>query len=162
MTQELATVDTFGIGVNEDEEHSLIATFFMGNDMFGVDALKVQEIVRFQKMTQVPHAPDYILGLINLRGQIVTSIDLRYRLTGEHMEVSEECMNLILKTADGTYSVLVDDVGDVLDIEQNQQEPPPETMAPKMKKYVESICKLEKKLLNILDTDRIVGVENES
>lgn len=162
MTQKLATQDTFGIGIHEKEEHELVATFYIGKDIYGVAAINVQEIVRFQQMTVVPHAPDYILGLINLRGQIVTSIDLRFRLTGEHMAVSEECMNLILKTEDGIYSVLVDDVGDVLDIGQSQLEPPPETMSPGMRTYVNHICKLEKKLLNILDTNKIVGIKTES
>lgn len=123
---ELVHRDTFGIGVAEEEEAKLYATFTLGSEIFGVDALQVQEIVPFQKMTPVPHSPDYILGLINLRGQIPTALDLRYRLTGEHVHISEEeSLNFILKTPSGVCSVLVDEVGDVLGIGANRMEPPP-------------------------------------
>ena len=159
MTQEITAVYTFGIGIKEREKLELVATFFIGADMFGISAIRVQEIVRFQKMTYVPHAPNYVIGLINLRGQIVTAIDLRYRLTGEHIKVSEQSMSLIVKAQEGIYCVIVDDVGDVLEVSQGQLEAPPETMAASMRAYVSHICKLDKKLLNILDADKIVGAE---
>jgi purine-binding chemotaxis protein CheW len=153
---QLVHKDTFGIGVSEVVETKLYATFSLGGELFGVDALQVQEIVLFQKMTQVPHSPEYILGLINLRGQIVTALDLRYRLTGEHITISEENMNVILKTPAGVCSVLVDDVGDVLEIEAGRMEGAPETMSPRMREYVTKICKMDDQLLCILDIDRIV------
>jgi len=159
MSNELATVDTFGVGIHQAQKLSLIATFQFEDEIFGVDALKVQEIVRFQKMTPVPHAPDYILGLINLRGQIVTAIDLKFRLTGQHVKITEQSMNLILNTAHGTCSVIVDEVGDVMEVTESQQESPPETMSSGLKKYVLTICKLEKKLLSILDCDMITRIE---
>jgi purine-binding chemotaxis protein CheW len=147
MSQEMVKVDTFGVGVHEVEKTSLVATFQFEDEIFGVDALKVQEIVRYQKMTPVPHAPDYILGLINLRGQIVTAIDLKYRLTGEQVSLTERSMNLILNTEHGTCSVIVDEVGDVMEISESQTEAPPETMSSELKKYVLKICKLEKKTI---------------
>jgi purine-binding chemotaxis protein CheW len=153
---ELVHKDTFGIGVAEAVDSKLYATFSLGGEVFGVDALQVQEIVLFQKMTPVPHSPDYILGLINLRGQIVTALDLRHRLTGEHIELSEDSMNFILKTSSGVCSVIVDDVGDVLDIPSHRMEPAPETMNQRMKEYVKNICKMDDKLLCILDIERIV------
>lgn len=153
---ELVHQDTFGIGVAEDVKSQLYATFTLGGEIFGVDALKVQEIVLFQKMTPVPHSPDYILGLINLRGQIVTALDLRYRLTGESIEISDESMNFILKTSSGVCSVIVDDVGDVLDIQADRMENAPETMSSRMKEYVTKICKMDDRLLCILDIERIV------
>jgi purine-binding chemotaxis protein CheW len=148
--------DTFGIGIAEASEANLFATFSLGGETFGVDALQVQEIVRFQKMTPVPYSPEYILGLINLRGQIVTALDLRHRLTGEHIEIKEDTMNFILKTPSGVCSIIVDDVGDVLEIETQRMEPPPETMAPRMREYVKQICKMDDILLCILDIESIV------
>lgn len=156
---ELAIKDTFGIGVHEQVNHKLYATFTLGGEVFGVDALQVQEIVLFQKMTPVPHSPDYILGLINLRGQIVTAIDLRFRLTGEHIDINDNSMNFILKTSNGVCSVIVDDVGDVLDLGQDIMEPAPDTMKSRMREFVSQICKLENKLLCILDIDKIVKLD---
>jgi purine-binding chemotaxis protein CheW len=156
---ELAVQDTFGIGINSHEDITKYATFTIGGEMFGVNALNVQEIVLFQRMTEVPHSADYILGLINLRGQIVTAIDLRYRLTNENTEINEDSMNFILKTEQGICSVIVDDVGDVMDINENNMEPAPETMSAKMREYVSKICKLENRLLCILDIEKIVKVE---
>jgi purine-binding chemotaxis protein CheW len=159
MNQDQVIEDTFGVGVNESESTSLVATFLFGNEIYGVNALKVQEIVRFQKMTPVPQSPNYILGLINLRGQIVTAIDLKYRLTGKHVQISDNSMNLILNTEHGTCSVIVDEVGDVMEITESQQEIPPETMSAELKKYVVKICKLENVLLSILDSEMIARKE---
>lgn len=157
---ELVHQDTFGVGISEAVETRLYATFTLGDEVFGVEAVQVQEIVPFQKMTPVPHSPDYILGLINLRGQIFTALDLRYRLTGEHVEIDEEnSLNFILKTPSGVCSLIVDDVGDVLDIESSRMEPPPETMKPRMREYVHQICKMDDHLLCILDIEKIVSIE---
>jgi purine-binding chemotaxis protein CheW len=158
MTQ-LVHQDTFGIGVSESIKSKLYATFYLGGEVFAVDALQVQEIVLFQKMTPVPHAPAYILGLINLRGQIVTALDLRYRLSGESITLSDNNMNVILKTPAGVCSVLVEDVGDVLEIEEARMESVPETMSVRMRDYVSKICKMDDSLLCILDIDRIVKQE---
>lgn len=159
MTQ-LVQKDTFGIGVSEQLKSRLYATFALGGEIFAVDALQVQEIVLSQKMTPVPHSPAYILGLINLRGQIVTALDLRYRLTGEAIVISQNNMNVILKTPAGVCSVLVDDVGDVLEIEDERMESVPETMSPRMRDFVTKICKMDQGLLCILDINRIVKQEN--
>ncbi len=153
---KLVHQDTFGMGVSRESQTRLLATFYIGGDIYGVDALDVQEIVRYQKTTPVPHAPEYVLGLINLRGQIVTALDLRHRLTGEHLQASEECMNIIIKKGEQICSLLVEEVGDVMELSLGLMEPPPETMSQRMKPYVLSICKLEKKLLNILDTEKVI------
>lgn len=156
---EIVVKDTFGIGIHDTVKTTKYATFSIGGETFGVEALNVQEIVLYQRMTKVPHSAEYILGLINLRGQIVTAIDLRYRLTGKKIEITEESMNFILKTEQGTCSVIVDDVGDVMDIGENIMEPAPETMDKRMRQYVDKICKLEDRLLCILDIEKIVKVE---
>lgn len=159
MTQ-LVHKDTFGIGVSESVKSRLYATFALGGETFAVDALQVQEIVLFQKMTPVPHSPAHILGLINLRGQIVTALDLRFRLTGEAIVISHNNMNVILKTPAGVCSVLVDDVGDVLEIEDQRMESVPDTMSPRMRDFVTKICKMDHGLLCILDINRIVQQDN--
>jgi purine-binding chemotaxis protein CheW len=84
---------------------------------FGVDVLRVQEVLRFQQMTRVPQAPEVIEGLINLRGQIVTAIDMRRRLRLPPRAGDQTPMNMVVRTEDGAVSLLVDEIGDVLDVD---------------------------------------------
>ena len=89
----------------------------MADLFFGVDVLRVQEVLRFQPMTRVPQAPDVIEGLINLRGQIVTAIDMRRRLKLAARRGDQAPMNMVVRTEDGAVSLLVDEIGDVLDVD---------------------------------------------
>ena len=103
-------------------------TFFLDGLRFGVDVRKVQEVVPYQEMTRVPLAPPTIRGLLNLRGQIVTGIDLRRRL--ELKERPSDClpMNVVLRGEDSPVSFLVDDIGEVIDVSVEAVEPPPDTL----------------------------------
>src|SRR5947209_10999500 len=91
-------------------------TFTVDGHHFGVDVLKVQEIIRYQEMTRVPLAHPVVRGLINLRGQIVTAIDLRRRLDLPDRPPDQLPVNVVVKTDDGAVSLLVDEIGDVLDV----------------------------------------------
>ena len=93
------------------------STFFVADLFFGVDVLCVQEVLRFQQMTRVPQAPEVIEGLINLRGQIVTAIDMRRRLRLPPRAGEKTPMNMVVRTEDGAVSLLVDEIGDVLDVD---------------------------------------------
>src|SRR5450432_2382318 len=104
------------------------ATFFVADLFFGVDVLRVQEVLRMQPMTNVPQAPDVIEGLINLRGQIVTAIDMRRRLRLPPRTAEQTAMNMVVQTDDGAVSLVVDEIGDVLDVDQATHESPPENL----------------------------------
>ena len=93
------------------DEHQF-CTFVLGGHHFGIDVLKVQEIIRYQEMTRVPLAPPVVRGLINLRGQIVTAIDLRRRLELPERTDGQLPVNVVVKTDDGAVSLLVDEIGD--------------------------------------------------
>src|SRR3954447_7509100 len=93
------------------------STFFVTDLFFGVDVLNVQEVLRFQPMTPVPQAPGVIEGLINLRGQIVTAVDMRRRLQLPPRDEEKSPMNIVVRTTDGAVSLLVDEIGDVLDMD---------------------------------------------
>lgn len=108
-------------------------------------------------MTPVPRAPDYIAGLISLRGQIVTAIDLRRRLGMEERIPRCDPMSVILNTQDGPISLLVDDIGDVLEVPAHSFEPPPENLAISIARYVKGIHKLPGALLAVLDADLVTG-----
>jgi purine-binding chemotaxis protein CheW len=129
-------------------------TFFLDGQCFGVDVLKVQEVLRFQEMTRVPLAPSHISGLINLRGQIVTAIDLRPSLSMAARPSGERPTIVIIKTADGPVSLLVDAIGDVLKIPGDSIEPPPDNIKGTAGRLLGGVCQLKDKLMLILDTEK--------
>lgn len=132
------------------------ATFFVADLFFGVDVLRVQEVLRFQQMTRVPQAPNVIEGLINLRGQIVTAIDMRGRLRLPPRDGQHTPMNMVVRTEDGAVSLLVDEIGDVLDVDASACERPPVNLDPSARQLISGVYKLKGRLLLVLDTERAV------
>jgi purine-binding chemotaxis protein CheW len=133
-------------------------TFFLNGLYFGVEVLKVQEVIRYQEMTRVPLAPGMIRGLINLRGQIVTAIDLRHRLELPARAADVLPMNVVVRSDDGAVSLLVDEIGDVVEIEEDIFEAPPETLKGVARELIQGVYKLKERLLLILDTEKTVNV----
>ncbi|MFZ0951647.1 MAG: chemotaxis protein CheW [Candidatus Sulfotelmatobacter sp.] len=139
----------------------LFCTFFLDRHFFGVPVQQVQEVIRYQEMTRVPlvpQVPQVVRGLINLRGQIVTAIDLRRRLG-----MSERCadhlpMNVVVRTDDGALSLLVDEIGDVIEVEEKTFEQPPQTLKGVAREMIRGVHKLPERLLLLLDTERVVNV----
>jgi purine-binding chemotaxis protein CheW len=132
------------------------STFFVADLFFGVDVLQVQEVLRSQYMTPVPQAPGAIEGLINLRGQIVTAIDMRRRLGLPPNAAGLASMNVVVRTADGAVSLLVDEIGDVVDMDASTCERPPDNLAPAARELIGGVYKLEDRLLLVLDEERAV------
>jgi len=131
-------------------------TFFLNGLFFGVEVLKVQEVIRYQEMTRVPLAPGMIRGLINLRGQIVTAIDLRHRLELPARAGAALPMNVVVRSEDGAVSLLVDEIGDVVEIQDDTYERPPETLKGVARELIQGVYKLKDRLLLILDTEKTI------
>jgi purine-binding chemotaxis protein CheW len=139
-----------------------LCTFYVGGSYFGIPVRQVQEVVRPQPITPVPLAPKVVRGLINLRGQILTAIDLRFRLGLGEPRDPEKLLNVVVCTADGAVSLLVDEIGDVLEVQEETFEPAPETLQDASRELVLGIHKLSDRLLLVLDIDKAVnGSENE-
>jgi purine-binding chemotaxis protein CheW len=134
------------------------STFFVADLFFGVDVLHVQEVLRSQQMTSVPQAPDVIEGLINLRGQIVTAIDMRRRLGLPQRTGDLAPMNIVVRTLDGAVSLLVDEIGDVLDMDSSTYERPPQNLDPAARELIRGVYKLKDQLLLVLDEERTVDL----
>jgi purine-binding chemotaxis protein CheW len=134
-------------------------TFSLGELLFGIEVLKVQEVIRAQNMTRVPLAQRAIRGLINLRGQIVTAIDLRESLGLPPLAEGQEPMNVVVRTDEGAVSLLVDEIGDVLETEAAMYEDPPETLPPHARELIRGVYKLPERLLLVLDTDKALRLE---
>lgn len=137
---------------------SQVCTFFLDSQMFGVDVQCVQEVIRYQEMTEVPLAPKAVCGLINLRGQLVTAIDLRRRLGLPDRPDSKLPMNVVVRGEDGAISLLVDQIGDVQEINDENLESPPETLRGPARTLIKAAYKLTDRLLLILDTEQAMNV----
>lgn len=135
---------------------SQFATFFVGSLYFGVEVLRVQEVLRYHEMTGVPRSEGVIEGLINLRGQIVTAFDMRQRLGFPGREGEELPMNVVVRMDDGVVSLLVDEIGDVIEVSQDCFEPPPETISPIARETIQGVYKLDGELLLALSTDKVL------
>jgi purine-binding chemotaxis protein CheW len=134
------------------------STFFLNGLFLGVEVLKVQEVIRYQEMTRVPLAPNMIQGLINLRGQIVTAIDLRRRFELPPRPEGQLPMNVVVRSDDGAVSLLVDEIGDVVEIQDEAYERPPETLKGLGRELITGVYKFKERLLLILDTERAVSL----
>ena len=136
---------------------SQLCTFFLDDLYFGVDVQRVQEVIRYQEMTRIPLAPPIIRGLINLRGQIVTAIDMRRRLGLPQLHEEQLPMNVVIRTENGPLSLLVDEIGDVLEVNSEEFEQPPETLQGVVRELIRGTYKLKGRLLLNLDCDRAVN-----
>ncbi|OUL36478.1 chemotaxis protein CheW [Nostoc sp. T09] len=147
-----------------------LCTFFLNGIFFGIDVQHVQEVIRPQALTRVPLAPPDICGLINLRGQILTVIDLQQRL-----EMGESAMrsttklidepagfNIVVRSNDQVVSLLVDDIGDVLALPENTVQPPPTTLKGKMRQMLAGAYPLAEGFLLILDIEKILDLNFKS
>ncbi|SEV88434.1 chemotaxis protein CheW [Austwickia chelonae] len=133
-------------------------TFRLGGHLFGVPVDTVQEVLRQQDLTKVPLAPKAVSGLINLRGQIVITVDLRHQMGLPPREPGETVTNVVVRTSEGATSLLVDEIGDVLEPDLDRFEAPPETVPTQVRDLVVKVCKLDRDLLLVLDADKAVLV----
>ncbi len=134
-------------------------TFRLDGYLFGVPVESVQEVLKEQELTTVPQAPPEVSGLINLRGQIITTLELRSRLGLAARAPGEPAVNIMVRSADGgVVSLLVDEIGDVLEPGEESFEALPETVPSSIRALITSVCKLEGDLMLVLDTELAVQV----
>ena len=144
--------------MNATESTRQLCTFLLDTLLFGIEVTNVQEVIRYQEMTAVPLASSVVRGLINLRGQIVTAIDMRARLSLPERTNGDLPMNVVVRTADGIVSLLVDEIGDVVEVDERSYERAPETMAATFRDVVPGVYKIDGPLLLLLDAERITAL----
>lgn len=136
------------------------ATFFLADEMLAVRVEDVQEVMMQQPLTPVPLAPSHIVGLLNLRGQIMPAIDLRRRLQFP-VRPDDSVSNLLVLKLNGDFiSVVVDDIGDVLDLPAENWQPPPDTLVAQHRNFVFAICPIDKHVVLGLRVEALSGEDD--
>jgi purine-binding chemotaxis protein CheW len=140
--------------MSEDHQFS---SFFVDDLLFGVDVQKVQEVIRYLEITQVPLAPPMVKGLINLRGQIISAIDARSCLGLADRPIDQCPVHMIFRTENGPVSFLVDEIGAVLELREDAQAFPPATLQGRLREMISKTYQLPNRLLLVLDTERLLS-----
>jgi purine-binding chemotaxis protein CheW len=139
-----------------------LVSFKLREEEFGVNILQVQEIIRMQEITNVPNAPDFVEGVINLRGRVIPIVDLRKRFGLEAKEHSKATRIIVVMIDQVTVGLIVDEVSEVLRIPEDTVEPPPPIVAGIEADYIKGVGKLEDRLLILLDLNKILSQEERS
>jgi purine-binding chemotaxis protein CheW len=135
------------------------ATFEVAGQLFGLEVSRVQEVLSFGEYTPVPLSPAHVGGLFNLRGQVIAALDLRVRLGLPPLELAGPAMNVIVRTDDESVSLLVDRIGDVVELDDAAAEPPPDTLTGPVRTLITSTFPLADRLMLALDARAAVRAE---
>ena len=144
------------------EEMLQLVSFKLGEEEFGVDIMQVQEIIRMQNITAVPNAPEFVEGVINLRGRVIPIVDLRKRFGLEEKSHDKATRIIVVKVDDLTVGLIVDEVSEVLRIPVDTVEPPPPIVAGVESEYIKGVGKLEDRLLILLDLSKTLSKEEKA
>lgn len=139
-----------------------LATFLVGDALCGMDILKIQEINKLIDMTSVPQAPSYVLGILNLRGQIITSIDLSKKLGLGETNLSHDPRNIIVNSKGEHIGLLVKKISDVVQANSELFEPPPANMGGIQGEFFTGVYKTKDKLIGILDVEKVLSIREGS
>lgn len=140
-----------------DDDLIQLVTFRIGEEEFGVDILAVQEIIRLMQITMVPRAPEFIEGVINLRGKVIPVINMRRRFNKPQVDMDSSTRIVVMELEQKIVGFLVDGVSEVLRIPESTVEDPPPVVAGIGSEYIRGIGKLDNRLLILLNLDHLLG-----
>ena len=143
----------------QDAELLQLVTFSIGEEEFGVDILSVQEIIRMMDITKVPRAPEFVEGVINLRGKVIPIIDLRRRFGLTTRDHDKHTRIIVIEINNMIVGFVVDSVSEVLRIPASTVEPPPPVVSGLESEYISGVGKLEDRLLILLDLNKLLSGE---
>lgn len=152
------------MSVAELMETTQFLTFSLAEDVFAIDVIKAREVLDFSKVTQVPQTPDYMLGVINLRGSVVPVIDMRRKFNMKETDrTRNSCIVVVEVDVDGdavTVGALVDSVSEVIDLNPSQIEPPPRIGTRLNTEFIKGMGNLDDRFVIILDIDKVFSVDD--
>ncbi|OQY50021.1 MAG: chemotaxis protein CheW [Desulfobacteraceae bacterium 4572_89] len=138
------------------QENMELATFYVGKALCGIDILNIQEINKHFEVTTVPQAADYVVGVLNLRGRIVTILDLGKKLELSQIQKNKNNRNIIVRSQDEHIGLMVDSISDVVMAEKKRIEPAPSNISGVKGKFFKGVLKTENSLIGILDIDEVL------
>ena len=144
----------------EDTQKDKYLTFSLGDEVYGIDIRVVIEIIGIQKITNVPEVPDYVRGIINLRGKIIPVVDMRLRFRREYREYTDRTCVIVVEINGVLIGLIVDGVSEVLDIAEKNVVPPPDLRA-SQNKYIRGIGKLESSVVLLLDWEKLFSEDDQ-
>ncbi|MGK9477108.1 chemotaxis protein CheW [Melioribacter sp. OK-6-Me] len=145
----------------ENSEILQLVSFLIGDEEYGVDILLVQEIIRMMEITKVPNSPDFVDGVVNLRGRIIPVIDLRAKLGMPRKEHDKNTRIIVVEVAGKTVGFIVDAVTEVLRIPVGITEPPPDIVAGVNAEFIKAVGKLDDRLLILIDIEKILSTQEK-
>ena len=147
--------------MNPKADHSFneYVTALIGGQLFGLPILRVQDVFAPERLTAVPLSPPEVAGVLNLRGRIVTLIDMRCRLGLGSRENGQQAMAIGVESRGESYALLIDSIGEVLKLDDMAREPNPSNLDPRLAGVSTGIHRLDGQLLMILDVDRVLDIE---
>jgi len=157
MTTEMMAADAATYSNNEVQ----LVAFKLGREEYGIDILQVQEIKRMTDITRVPHTPEYIKGVINLRGSVLPVIDLKTRLDLLEQDYTDDTRIIIVKVDEIAVGMIVDAVSEVMAIDQEQIEVSQEAVGGVSTNYISGVGKLENRLMILLNLEAIIGINQD-
>lgn len=143
----------------EGLDENLVSTFHLGETLLGISTQKIQEIIKVGNITQIPHAPSYILGILNLRGRIVTVVDLGSRLSLGDSQKDEQSRIIILDDIGESVGIMVDRVEDVIPVDSRDLRPPPANLKSIQGDFFDHIYQSEHGLVGLLNVDAILAID---
>ena len=141
-------------GTEPMSETRQFCSFYLDHLLFGIESQKIQEVVAYRELRSVPLAPPVVSGLMNLRGQVVVAFELRRQLELAERPGNMAPVCLMVRADQGTVCLLADEVGNVLEVEEETFEPTPETLSPRLRSLILGVHKLDGQLMHVLDTER--------
>lgn len=152
------TMDILNLQFTGSEAEKQHIIFSVGDEEFGLDVLRVQEIIRYVEPTKIPHAPAFVEGVINFRGEIIPVINLRRRFSLQSVSDHDFSVIIVIETNGKTFGLTVDQVSDILSIPDDKIQPAPEFSARAGTEYLKAMGKLGNRLILILDLDKIISL----
>ncbi len=145
----------------ELEDSTNLVTFRLGSGEYAIDIMQAKEIIKMEKITLIPNAPDFVEGVINLRGNIIPIIDLKKRFNLEETEGDKNTGIIIVKIEDVDMGIIIDSISKVVSISNSDIQPPPPMLSGIGQKYIKGVGKLEDKLLVVLDLEKLFTTDEE-
>ena len=156
---EMVSARTSGKTTDKLSNPRQFCTFYLNRLLFGVESQKIQEVMTFRELRPVPLALPVVSGLMNLRGQVVVALELRRQLELPDRPPGMTPVCLVVRTPGGMVCLLADEVGNVVEVEEETFETSPETLSPRLRSVIVGVHKLEDGLMHVLDTDQVCEVQ---